>query len=282
MTAERLREQLVSIERQFQGRIAIDVRRLDKPGRFSMRERDVLPTASTCKLFVLCELFRQAEAGEVDLDSPVAARPEMWCPGAGVLRAMRLDESLSAYNMAVLMIALSDNVATVALVDRLGADRIEHTAHEWGFTETTLAQGLASWTQTDGVGPTSNAYDLCLLLARIYRREILNAASCEEILKILRAQRCNEMLPRFIPIGEEWGVADEWIASKTGYNGCAVDTGIVHTQHCTFSLAVFFRLNEYVKPRYKCLADHPRVVAVAEACRCIYEHYSANNRSNGR
>jgi beta-lactamase class A len=272
MNSEALAAELAEVERRYSGRLAVEVRRLDGEGGFALREREVLPAASTVKLFVLCELFRQAEAGLVDLGAPLAARPEHWCPGDGLLRAMRLPQELSVHNMAVMMIALSDNAATAALVEHLGAENVERTMRSWGLEDTTVAEGLADWARGSGPGPASSARDLCWLLERVFRQEVLSPAGCSEVIGIMRAQRINDMLPRCVPVGEDWGDAEEWIASKTGYGRCTVETGIVHARAAKLCLAVFFRPEKTLSPRCKCLADHPPVLAVAAACRAIWEH----------
>ena len=58
-----LESELAGIEERYGGRFSLDVRRLDTRFRFSIREHDILPSACTCKLFLLGELFRQAENG---------------------------------------------------------------------------------------------------------------------------------------------------------------------------------------------------------------------------
>ena len=266
-----LESELAGIEERYGGRFSLDVRRLDTRFRFSIREHDILPSASTCKLFLLCELFRQAENGELDLDSPVSAVPDLWCGGDGILRAMKPDQSLSVYNMAVLMTALSDNIATAVLGRCAGRENIERSVREWGFKDTSVAQSLEQWPSSGGgPGPVTSPNDLCTLLEKIFRHELLDPESCEEIIRIMRAQRINDMLPRYIPVGEDWGSSEQWIASKTGYGRCTVETGIVHTRTIDFCIAVFFKPDRRIRPVFKCLADHPPVLAAAEACRAVY------------
>ena len=286
MSTEQLIHDLMAIERRHAGTISMDVRRLDRPGRFSLREHEILPTASTCKLFVLCELFRQAEAGLVDLCAPITAEPEFWCGGDGVLRAMHLPETLSAYNMAVLMIIASDNVATAAVIDLVGADNVTRAVRDWGLADTTVHDRFDEWPRNPTASdPESSAHDLCSLVTRIWEHEILSPASCDDILRIMRAQRINDMLPRYIPVGTDRGQADQWIASKTGYGACTVEVGIVHTRDLAFSLAAFFKPDEKTRPQFKCLADHPPVLAVAEVCRAVYEcapFWSSDDTAAGR
>ena len=271
MNLDKINKDITALEKECNGEFSIAVRRLDREGVFTLRQDRVLPTASVCKLFVLCELFRQAEAGIIDLNESITWKPEHQHGGSGVLRAMTPGQQLSIHNMAVLMIIVSDNVATDALTDIVGSENITRTIREWGLSRSDMGKGL--FEAERGIGcsePVSTARDLCELLTRIYRNEILTPESCSGIIRIMRAQRCNQMLPRYIPIGEDWGNAPEWIASKSGSGKCRADTGIVHTRECVFSIAVFFKPNERIRPRFKCQADHPPDLAVAKACRAIY------------
>src|SRR5690606_14630798 len=94
------------------------------------------PAASTIKLIVLAELFRQVDAGTVELDTLVDMLPEDQRGGSGILKDLSPDARVSVRDHATLMIALSDNVATAVLVRLLGLDRIMQSAREWGMEQT--------------------------------------------------------------------------------------------------------------------------------------------------
>tara|TARA_B100000029_G_scaffold297539_1_gene290726 strand:+ start:1920 stop:2888 length:969 start_codon:yes stop_codon:yes gene_type:complete len=266
-----LAEQLALLERRFRGRFSIEAHRLDGEGHFALRPKTVLPTASTCKLFVLCELFRQAEQRMIDLSAPITWKPEFHRGGDGVLRAMVPGQELSIHNMAVLMMIVSDNIATATLIDRVGPDNVNRTMKSWGLMATDIHRGLPGGKKASQMQqPVSSAHDLCSLMTRIYRHEVLTPKSCNEIIRIMRAQRCNDMLPRYIPVGEDWGEAKTWIANKTGYGACRVEVGVVHTAEVVFSLAMFFRPDPPPRNRLKCLADYPPVLAMANACHAVF------------
>jgi beta-lactamase class A len=272
MNSQKLTDRLEKLEEQYSGRFSVEVQRLDAEAGFTLRSRDALPTASTFKLFVLCEIFRQAEEGTLDLNAPITWKPEFHRGGDGVLRAMIPGEALSVHNMAVLMIILSDNIATATLVDLIGAENVTRTMQSWGLWETDIHQGIPGGPNAAEMKqPVSTAHDFCSLLTRIYRGEILTAESCNEIIRILRAQRCNDMLPRFIPVGEDWGDAETWIANKTGYGACRVDVGIVKTEEVAYSQAMFFEPHQPPINRTKCLADYPPVLAMAAGCKAVYD-----------
>ena len=271
----RLEQQLAALEETYQGAFSVEAHRLDRPGDFTLRPEQVLPTASTCKLFVLCELFRQADAGLIDLKRPVTWGPEHQRGGDGVLRAMLAGQELSIHNMAILMMVLSDNIATAVLVDLVGPANINRSLQAWKLADTIFYDGLPGGPRAQQMQqPVSSARDLCSLITRISRHQILTPASCDEIIRILRAQRCNDMLPRYIPVGEDWGQAQTWIANKTGYGECRVEVGLIKSEAATLALAMFFKPHKAPAHRLKSLADYPPVLAMAHACRAVYDHFT--------
>ena len=272
MKSQELREHLESLEQEYRGEFALEVIRLDREGSFSHRADVLLPTASTFKLFVLCELFRQADEGAIDLNESITWKPEFHRGGDGVLRAFVPGQELSIHNMAVMMMIISDNIATATLVDLVGPENVTRTMQSWGLAGTNIYQGLPGGPDAAEMEqPITTAYDLCSLITCIYRSEVLTPDACDEIIRILRAQRCNDMLPRYIPVAEDWGEAETWIANKTGYGACRVEVGIVKTHELSFSMAMFFQPHEPPKNHLKCLADYPPVLAMAKACRAVHE-----------
>ena len=267
--ADRLRE----LEREYDGEFSVCSVHLASGAEFRLRDDRILPTASVFKLCVLCELLRQAGEGVVDLDRPITWKPEFTRTGDGVLRAMAPGQELSVRNMAVLMMVVSDNIATATLVDLVGARSVTRTMQAWGLTHTDIHDGLPPPGVSGVVDPVSSATDLCGLAARIFRREILTPSDCDEILRIMRANRGNDMLPRYIPVGEDWGKAEEWIASKPGYGACRVEVGIVRLKTFAFALGMFFKPGKVVGSGLKCLADYPPVLAMAKAAHAVYEHW---------
>ena len=268
----RLRDAISGIEAEHDGQFSISALDLGSGRCFELRAAARRETASAFKLCVLCELFRQAEAGMVDLDAPLAWEARHFRTGDGVLRAMQPGQALSVYNMAVLMIIISDNIATNVVLELVGAANVTRTMHEWGLTDTDIHDGLPAGPRAaEMTQPVSTARDLCGLIRRIRRHEVLTPARCDDIIRILRAQRCNDMLPRFLPVGEDWGEAPAWIANKTGYGRCRVEVGFVRADGRELALAVFFEPRTAPDWNRKCLADYPPVLAVAHACKAVWE-----------
>ena len=85
---------------------------------------EAIPVASVFKIYLLTELFRQVEAGLVSLDDRIEVTPETISPGSGVLSRFHHSVSLSVYDHAALMMALSDNTSTDKLFALVGRDNM--------------------------------------------------------------------------------------------------------------------------------------------------------------
>jgi beta-lactamase class A len=86
-------------------------------------EKEPFPTASTIKLSILYEMFKQAEAGTLPLDTPTPLNKAQVVGGSGVLQHLTAPV-LSLRDQAALMIILSDNTATNVVIDAVGMDKV--------------------------------------------------------------------------------------------------------------------------------------------------------------
>lgn len=91
--------------------------------------REVLPTASVAKVFVLTDLAARITAGELDPDALVDRRDVAPVAGTGTWQHLRTDR-LTLRDAAVLVATTSDNLATNVLLHRLGLDRVRARAAE--------------------------------------------------------------------------------------------------------------------------------------------------------
>jgi beta-lactamase class A len=115
----RLEERIQSIERSLDGVLGVWVKDL-KTGRvLELRARESFPTASSIKVAVLYELYKRAEQGDIDLQE--TTRPPLpRVGGGGVLESLGDKVNITWRDLAVLMMAFSDNEATNVLIDKLG------------------------------------------------------------------------------------------------------------------------------------------------------------------
>ena len=137
----RLRERLEAAARRVDGVLAYSVEDLSSGATLELRQDEVFPTASTIKVAVLYELYRQAEEGRLRLDE--VTRPgQPRVQGGGVLQVLGPQVSLTWRDLAVLMMGWSDNEATNLLVGRLGLDAVDSRLRGLGFQQTRLRRRM--------------------------------------------------------------------------------------------------------------------------------------------
>ena len=84
-----------------------------------------LAVGSAFKLAVLTALQEQIQAGELSWDTVVELKPEWKSLPSGMLQDWPAGSALTIETLATLMISISDNTATDALINIVGRDNIE-------------------------------------------------------------------------------------------------------------------------------------------------------------
>ncbi len=97
----------------------------------------VLRTASIGKLFLLIEIARQAEAGELDLGEELARTDEDAVADSGLWHLMARD-TFTVEDLCWLLGGFSDNLATNVLVRRIGIEAVTATSTSLGFVRSAL------------------------------------------------------------------------------------------------------------------------------------------------
>ncbi|MGH2534408.1 MAG: serine hydrolase [Thermomicrobiales bacterium] len=207
----------------FAGTVGLAVKHLGTGEEIRINADRVMPTASTIKVPILIELYRQVERGEVDLGRKLAATAETRTVGSGILRELSLGVELSVHDLATLMIVVSDNTATNMLIDLVGIERVNATLAEFGFARTRLVRRLdfpAIGKDAHNLAVTTPA-ELMGIMEALATGRILSEASREGIFEIMRRQHYTGLVPRYLPYAPyapEHGDEDNGlqIANKTG------------------------------------------------------------------
>src|SRR5437016_442207 len=118
------------------GHVGVAARHLVTGQEFRHNADDIYFTASTLKVPVLVELFRQVSVGKTDLESRITLRDPFRVPGSGVLRELDNGLQLTVKDAATLMIIVSDNTATDMMYHLVGRDNLNGTMQRLGLTKT--------------------------------------------------------------------------------------------------------------------------------------------------
>jgi beta-lactamase class A len=195
--------------------------------------------ASTMKVPVMIQLFRDADAGLLRLDDSLmvhVAFPSLVEGQAFVVgRKDDSDSTLYAWegrnrsvrDLLELMITRSSNLATNILIERVGAARAQTSARALGAWSIQVLRGVEDGlAYRAGLNNTTTARDLGVLLLAIAQGRAASRAACDSMLAILGRQEFNEGIPAGVPPGTR-------VAHKTGWVGEVVyhDAAIVYPAH---------------------------------------------------
>ncbi len=188
----KFREQLAGIARAADGVVGIAVIDLASGERFGVNESLVFPQGSAIKIPILIELFRQAESGTVSLADRMPVRAADQVGGTGVAQYFGNGESmLSLRDLAVLMIALSDNTATNLLIPKLGMASVNGTMVSLGAPSVKL-QRMMIRPRESAMGNENIATpaDAAALMGRIHTCALpMSREKCNELRRILELPR---------------------------------------------------------------------------------------------
>jgi beta-lactamase class A len=137
----KLRGRVERLDAQLDGILGLYVRDLKTGRSLELRADEVFPAASTIKVAVLYDLYRQAAEGRLDL-AEVTRPPLPRVRGGGALQELGDQVSLTWRDMASLMLAFSDNEATNQLIGKLGMDSVNHRLDVLGLTRTRLRRRM--------------------------------------------------------------------------------------------------------------------------------------------
>jgi beta-lactamase class A len=144
--------------------------------------------ASVFKLALLCELFRAADAGELDI------RERLRVHGAGTgltgIAQLRDPVEMSLRDLAQLMITVSDCGAADALFDRVGGAAINANLRRLGLTATTIRGCCRDMLEPEPGAPPAQTTprEMTALLSAIWRDTAASPEACSEMRRILGLQ----------------------------------------------------------------------------------------------
>src|SRR4051812_47070494 len=115
---------------RFRGRAGVAAVNLATGEEAAINDRERFPTASSVKILVLYQLFREVERGNAQLFERVTYRAADRTLGSGLLSDLDPGLNPTLRDLAVLMMTISDNTATNVLIDRLGVYAINQALRD--------------------------------------------------------------------------------------------------------------------------------------------------------
>jgi beta-lactamase class A len=214
--------------------VAVYARDLNRPDSLLIGAATRFHAASTMKVPVMIQVFRDVDAHRLRLDArlPVVNRFRSLLDGSPFAVDSVDDSDSTLYRRAggtatvrelvELMITASSNLATNIVIDRVQAARAQATAVALGADSIQVRRGVEDAKAfRAGLNNTTTARDLGVLFAALAQGRAASGASCRTMLDVLGRQHFNEGIPAGLP-------ADTRVAHKTGWiTGTSHDGGVV-------------------------------------------------------
>lgn len=203
------------------GDYSLAIQSLDGKESFSLQDHKIYDAGSLYKLWVMAAVYKKIERGELKEDEMLSQDiptlnkkfdidPESAEQTEGTI-------SLTVNSALTQMITISHNYAALLLTEKIRLSSVANFLKEEGFLDSKVGVNSES--------PVTSASDMVLFYKKLLANELANKENTDKMLKLLKAQKLNDKLPKFLPKGIE-------IAHKTGeIDFFSHDAGIVYAKN---------------------------------------------------
>lgn len=276
--SRRLRERVSSLLAASGAEVGVYYRSLGSPDSLLLLPDVRMHAASTMKVPVMIQLFRDRDAGRLSLDDSLVVTTTFRSIVDGSPYELAVDPDsegelhgrvggrAAIRELVFLMITRSSNLATNLLIGLADAERTTRTMRELGADSMEILRGVEDIPAfRAGLSNTTTARDLGVIFGALGRGDAATAASTREMLAILEAQHFRGKIPAGVPAGTR-------VANKTGWiTGISHDAALVFPEGApAYVLVILIRGFEETPEAADALAE--------SISRTVWEHHVAGDR----
>jgi beta-lactamase class A len=217
--------------------IAIAFHDFETGAEYFLNADEALHPASTFKVHVMMEVFRQAHEGLLSLEDciPIINSFTSIADGSKYSLAVnddaeqmlypRIGESETIRELTRLMIVRSSNLATNILLEKVGTKNVNDFIQALGIEGVIVRRGVEDNAAFRlGMNNSATVRGLTQTMQLITEGKVVSTQASEKMIKILLGQEFNESIPALLPKSVK-------VAHKTGWtNDVYHDTGIIYSE----------------------------------------------------
>lgn len=218
------------------GKMGISIVDVESGLSIRSREQEVMSLASVGKLFILGCLLQKCQQGTSSLEDEVWMKKEDLVSGSGLLQYMKTERDHSVYDLAFLMVTVSDNTATNLLLNYIGGvSAVKQHLQALGIHRSGVNRRIAMADEDIKMGHFADgcAEDLTDYLCKMEDGKILDPTYLAVFNDILSHQEYKNMFLKQMPLEEHFDEEREdalQTGSKTGFDGdTRADAGWIRT-----------------------------------------------------
>ncbi len=210
---DRLRASIERTTRSVDATWGIYVKSLETSEEIALNADRQMDTMSVIKIPLMVEVFEQIKAGKLRLGDKYTLTKEEMLPGTGIMRSLDPGAVLTVKDLITLMIIVSDNTATDVLYRMVGGpEAVNRRMEALGLKQTRAPAPSRAWFDALRVAgnpeqfhrAAKHPYGLSTpretgrLLEMMERGTLVDKASSELMLQILRGQVYRSRIPRYV------------------------------------------------------------------------------------
>lgn len=235
----KLESTISAVDAHLDGVLGVAIEDLTTGQKFLLRSDSVFPQASSIKIAVLAELYHQSQLaargapGKAKLSDLYTMQSTDLVPDSDILGGLTPGITrLTNRDLAVMMVAVSDNSATNVLIDRVGMDNVNALLDSLGLHNTHLRRKMMDiQAAAEGRENISTPAEMLTLLEKLYQGKVLNQEMTADFFKVLSTHK-SSFIPRDLPDNLQ-------IANKPGeLEAVRNDSGIVFLHNRPYILCV--------------------------------------------
>ena len=229
----KLEKSILDIDRGLDGVMGVAIVDLTDGHKYLLHANDVYPQASSIKICVLAELYRQAQQGKLKLTDLYTVNAADLVQDSDIMGGLTPGVTkITLRDLATMMVAVSDNSATNVLINRVGMENVNSLLDSLGLTHTRLRRKMMDLkAASEGRENVSTPAEMTALLEALYRGKVLNKKMTGDFFKVLSTHK-DSWIPRDLP-------DDLKIADKPGaLEGVRNDSGVIFVEKRPYILCV--------------------------------------------
>lgn len=219
---QKLASSVAQVDQNLDGVMGVAIEDLASGQTFFLHADDVFPQASSIKIAVLAELYRQAQQGKLKLTDLYTVQASDLVADSYIMNGLTPGITrITLRDLATMMVAVSDNSATNVLIERVGMENVNVLLDSLGLTHTRLRRKMMDLKAAgEGRENVSTPHEMMSLLEDLYRGKVLNREMTDDFFKVLSTPK-DSWIPRDLP-------DDLKMANKPGaLEGVRNDSGVI-------------------------------------------------------
>jgi beta-lactamase class A len=229
----KLEKSILDVDRNLDGVMGVSIVDLTDGHHYSLHADEVFPQASSIKICILAELYRQAQQGKLKLTDIYTVNAADLVQDSDIMGGLTPGVTkITLRDLATMMVAVSDNSAANVLIDRIGMENVNTFLASLGLRDTHLRRKMMDLKAAgEGRENISTPNEMAKLLQALYEEKILNHEMTADFFKVLATQK-ESWIPRDLP-------EDVKIANKPGsLEGVRNDSGVIFVEKRPYIICV--------------------------------------------